>query len=82
MMIEAPTPTRPEPSASQLTDREREILKLIADGLRTREVAAKLSISTKTVDTHRQNIMKKTGIESIALLTKFAIREGISSLYE
>ena len=80
MMIDAPTSTRPAPTAAILTGREREILQLIADGLRTKDIAARLIISTKTVDTHRQNIMKKTGIDSIALLTKFAIVNGITTL--
>ena len=82
MMIDAPMTTRHASTASVLTEREREILKLIADGVRTKDIATRLIISTKTVDTHRQNIMKKTGIDSIARLTKFAIRQGISSLDE
>ena len=63
-----------------LTDREREILQLISEGKNTKEVAEKLHVSSKTVDAHRRNIMEKIGVHSIAELTKFAIREGITTL--
>ena len=63
-----------------LTDREREILQLISEGQHTKEIAEKLHVSTKTVDAHRRNIMEKIGANSIAELTKFAIREGITTL--
>ncbi|WP_321494923.1 response regulator transcription factor [uncultured Desulfobacter sp.] len=63
-----------------LTDREREILQLISEGLNTKEIAGKLQLSSKTVDAHRRNIMDKVGLHSIAELTKFAIREGITNL--
>lgn len=63
-----------------LTDREREILQLISEGQNTKEIAEKLHVSTKTVDAHRRNIMEKIGANSIAELTKFAIREGITTL--
>ena len=63
-----------------LTDREREILQLISEGQNTKKIAEKLHVSTKTVDAHRRNIMEKIGANSIAELTKFAIREGITTL--
>lgn len=63
-----------------LTPREREVLKLLADGYRTREVAQNLEISIKTVETHRQRIMDKLNCYTIAGLTKFAIREGLTTL--
>nr|WP_319492935.1 response regulator transcription factor [uncultured Desulfobacter sp.] len=63
-----------------LTHREREILQLISEGQHTKEIAETLHVSTKTVDAHRRNIMEKIGINSIAGLTKFAIREGITTL--
>nr|WP_320192827.1 response regulator transcription factor [uncultured Desulfobacter sp.] len=63
-----------------LTDREREILQLISEGQNTKEIAEKLHVSSKTVDAHRRNIMTKIGVQSIAELTKFAIREGITTL--
>jgi len=70
-----------EPSVfSQLSDREREVLQLMAEGRTTREVASHLNVSIKTVETHRMNIMTKLDIHSIAELTKYAIREGLTSL--
>lgn len=65
---------------SVLTDREREVLQLVAEGQTTREIAADLHVSVKTVESHRQNIMDKLEIRSIAKLTKYAIREGLTSL--
>lgn len=60
-----------------LTDREREVLTLIARGLSTKEIAATLDIGARTVETHRANLMRKLGVKSVALLTQVAIREGI-----
>ncbi len=65
---------------SALTVREREVLQLLAEGKSTREVAAKLNVSTKTVETFRQRIMKKLDMHSVAELTKYAIRAGLTSL--
>ena len=65
---------------SILTKREREVLQFIAEGKTTKEIAALLNISVKTVETHRQRIMEKLNIGSIAELTKYAIREGLTSL--
>lgn len=65
---------------SELTAREREVLQLLAEGKSTREVAAKLNVSTKTVETFRRLIMKKLDIHSVAELTKYAIRAGLTSL--
>jgi DNA-binding NarL/FixJ family response regulator len=64
-----------------LTNREREVLQLIAEGNSTKEIAASLTVSVKTVETHRRQIMEKLGIFSIAELTKYAIREGLTSLH-
>ena len=64
-----------------LTAREREVLQLIAEGNSTKEIAARLTVSVKTVETHRRQIMEKLGIFSIAELTKYAIREGLTSLH-
>ncbi|MGD8984166.1 MAG: response regulator transcription factor [Desulfobacteraceae bacterium] len=64
-----------------LTNREREVLQLIAEGNSTKEIAAHLTVSVKTVETHRRQIMEKLGIFSIAELTKYAIREGLTSLH-
>jgi DNA-binding NarL/FixJ family response regulator len=68
------------PGRGPLSAREREVLQLISEGLPTREVARQLHISTKTVDTHRRQIMEKLGRRSIAELTKYAIREGLTTL--
>lgn len=62
-----------------LTDREREVLQQIAEGKTTKEMAYALGVSIKTVETHRRNIMEKLDLHSIAELTKYAIREGITS---
>ena len=63
--------------AQGLTEREREVLVLIARGLTTKEIAASLAIGQRTVETHRANLMRKLGVKSVALLTQVAIREGI-----
>jgi DNA-binding NarL/FixJ family response regulator len=60
-----------------LTEREREVLRLVVKGLSTKEIASQLDISTRTVETHRANLMRKLNIKSIALLTQFAIRERL-----
>lgn len=63
-----------------VTPREREVIQLLAEGKSTKHIAAALNISVKTVETHRSQIMEKLNIDSIANLTKFAIREGLTSL--
>ena len=67
-------------AVNALTAREREVLQLVAEGYASKQIAGRLHISTKTVETHRQQIMKKLDIHSIAGLTKFALREGLTSL--
>jgi len=69
-----------ESAFSVLTDREREVLQLVAEGHTTKQIAEKLYVSVKTVESHRQNIMDKLEIRTIAELTKYAIREGLTSL--
>ena len=70
-----------EPTAfTVLTAREREVLQLIAEGNTTKEIASALQVSVKTIETHRQQMMEKLNIRSIAELTKYAIREGLTSL--
>jgi DNA-binding NarL/FixJ family response regulator len=64
---------------SVLSTREREVLKYIAEGTATKEIASQLGLSAKTVEAHRHQIMEKLQIHSIAELTKYAIREGITS---
>ena len=68
------------PSHSPLSPREREILQLLAEGKSTKEVASLLGISIKTVDSHRKQIMDKLRMFSIAELTKYALREGLTKL--
>lgn len=63
-----------------LTDREKEVLQLIAEGQSVKSISDKLSLSVKTIETHRKNIMNKLKIYSIPELTKYAIRQGITSL--
>jgi DNA-binding NarL/FixJ family response regulator len=67
-------------SFSELTPREREVLQMIAGGKRTNQIADLLGISVKTVDSHRQKIMFKLRTRNIAELTKYAIREGLTTL--
>ncbi|HHL35532.1 MAG TPA: response regulator transcription factor [Desulfobulbaceae bacterium] len=67
-------------SGNILTEREREILQLVVEGLTNQEISKKLCISTSTVDTHRKNIMAKLDIHSIAGLVKYAIRHKIVTL--
>ena len=70
----------PQSELARLSGREREVLQLIAEGRSSAEAAERLRISVRTVDTHRHNIMVKLEIHSIAGLTKFAIRHGLSVL--
>ena len=65
---------------SILTAREREVLQLMAEGKTTNEIASRLDVSVKTIETHRQHIMAKLNLHSLAELTKYAIREGLTSL--
>ncbi len=72
-----------EPNAGPyavLSLREREVLQLLAEGKSTKQTADKLSISVKTVETHRQQLMQKLNLHSVAELTKYAIREGLTTL--
>ncbi len=65
-----------------LSKRENEVLQLIAEGRSTKEIAATLYVSVKTVETHRKQIMDKLEIHSIAGLTKYAVREGLTPLHK
>jgi DNA-binding NarL/FixJ family response regulator len=66
--------------ALPLARREREVLRLIAEGVRSPAIAAQLHVSVATIEVHRRNIMRKLGLRTVAELTKHAIREGIISL--
>ncbi len=63
-----------------LRGREKEVLQLLAEGKSTKEIAAILRVGVKTVETHRRQIMLKLQLDSVAELTKYAIREGLTSL--
>jgi DNA-binding NarL/FixJ family response regulator len=65
---------------SVLSAREREVLQLMAEGRTTNQIAGNLHVSVKTIETHRQQVMNKLKIHSVAELTKYAIREGLTSL--
>ncbi|MGQ9920073.1 MAG: response regulator [Desulfobacca sp.] len=63
-----------------LTPREREVLQLLAEGHSTRQIAATLHVSVKTIEVHRKQLMDKLGLASLADLVKYAIREGLTSI--
>jgi DNA-binding NarL/FixJ family response regulator len=65
----------------KISNRQREVLQLVAEGKSTKEIAASLYVSIKTVETHRRQIMDRLNLPNIAQLTKFAIREGITSVH-
>lgn len=68
------------PGTEKLSPREKEVLQLLAEGQSTKAMAERLQVSPKTVDTHRQQLMRKLGLHSVASLTKYAVREGLTSL--
>ncbi len=70
--------TQLELAARELSSREREVLRLLAKGHTSREIGSLLSISPRTVDTHRRRIMKKLQIRHLAGLVKYALREGLT----
>ncbi len=71
---------RPASAYTALTAREREVLQLLAEGKATKQIAKLLHVSIKTIETHRRQIMDKLNIHSVAELTKYALREGLTSL--
>ncbi len=73
-------PTQETSVFSVLTPREREVLQLMSEGRSTNQIADSLHVSVKTIETHRQQVMHKLKIHSVAELTKYAIREGLTSL--
>ena len=70
----------PQTSAPQLTPRERDVVRLLAEGLTSKEIAARLAMAPKTVDGHRSAIMEKLGIHSVAGLVKYALKNHLASL--
>ena len=83
MVVERSTGTNPGKDVSAystLGSREREVLQLVAEGKTSGETAKQMHISIKTVETHRRNIVQKLGLRGTAELTKYAVREGLTSL--
>lgn len=78
--LEGPVAAGQPAGGKALSPRERQCLRLLAEGHSTKQIAAELSLSPKTVETHRRQIMEKTGIFSLAGLIKYAIREGLASV--
>jgi two-component system nitrate/nitrite response regulator NarL len=70
------------PDSSDLSNREREVLTYIAEGLCNKEIACRLNIGTRTVETHRERLMRKLDIHSIAGLTRFAVAKGLIAMPE
>jgi DNA-binding NarL/FixJ family response regulator len=84
MMLDGYLRPQQESNASNqpvLTPREREVIQLVAEGKSTKEVAIALSLSVKTAETHRTNLMRKLGLHSVADLTLYAVRNGIVQIY-
>jgi DNA-binding NarL/FixJ family response regulator len=69
----------PDPVEALLSARERQIVQLVAEGCSSSVIGEKLNISPSTVETHRRNIMRKLNLHNVAELTRFAIREGITT---
>jgi DNA-binding NarL/FixJ family response regulator len=78
LSAKGPTPP-PESPLALLTDREREVLQLIAEGLSAKEVAARMEIAVKTAESHRTSLMKKLDVHKLSELVRIAIREGLIS---
>lgn len=76
----AETGAEQAPTAAKLTNRERQVLAMIAEGQSDKEMADKMGVGVRTVETHRERMMAKLKIHSVAGLTKFAIANGIVSL--
>lgn len=77
--VVGPKATQRDPR-SELSPREREVLQLLAEGMTSKEIANKLDLAVSTIETHRKQIMAKLELRSVAELTKFAIRTGITTL--
>ncbi|HNF97081.1 MAG TPA: response regulator transcription factor, partial [Pseudomonadota bacterium] len=75
----ASLPDAPEDDLERLTPREREVLQLVAEGQTNRQIASRLGLSPKTVDSHRTNLMRKLGLHDAQGVTRFAVRRGLIS---
>lgn len=78
MLAQEPQPKSATSFGNRLGKREAEVLRLVVEGLSSAQIAANLSIATGTVEVHRRNIMYKLNLHSVAELTKYAIREGLT----
>lgn len=72
--------TAAQSAEANLTERERQVLLMLAEGLTTKQIAGNLNLSVKTIGTHRESLMKKLDIHSVAGLTKYAIRRGMTTV--
>lgn len=70
----------PKECDANLTARERQVLIMLANGLTTKQIASQLKLSAKTIGTHREHVMQKLDIDSVAALTKYAIRQGLTTI--
>ncbi len=75
--LASPVSSSEKPSWELLTRREREVIKLIAEGNRTKDIANYLSLSPKTIDKHRTNLMKKLDLHNVSAVTVYAIQNGL-----
>jgi DNA-binding NarL/FixJ family response regulator len=75
--LEQPDQRKNDPDATRLTPREQQIVRLLAEGKTNKQVAEQLDLSVRTVETHRANVLRKKGIESLAGLVRYAVRNGI-----
>lgn len=73
---------RPEGFTNRLTDRQVEVLRLLASGYAAKEIARSLNVSLKTVEFHKSNITKKLGLKTASDLTKYAIAQGLTSIHD
>jgi RNA polymerase sigma factor (sigma-70 family) len=81
LMSQARQAQRPGSAYARLTDREREVLQLTAEGLSAKEIAARLNLSVKTVEVHKYNLMRKLNIHDTAGLVKYAIHKKLIALH-
>ena len=79
-LISQPVAATNTQAFSLLTAREKEVLQLIADGNSTKQIASQLNVSAKTIESHRRQVMGKLNMRNVAELTKYAIREGLTSV--
>jgi DNA-binding NarL/FixJ family response regulator len=79
-LVTQPQPASDQKAFSLLTEREKEVLRLIAEGQSTKEIASTLKVSAKTIESHRRQVMGKLNIRNVAELTKYAIREGLTTI--